>query len=69
MKDHPVSKHILNILDKFPLFSPSGKMILQIPCFPCNVTTLLCILFFGKGPSMLPKLNIIFMFQKFWCAH
>ena len=24
-----------NIFDKFPEFSPSGKMNIQIPCFPC----------------------------------
>ena len=26
---------------KFPVFSLSGKMNLQIPCFPCAVATLL----------------------------
>ena len=25
---------------KFPVFSLSGKMDLQIPCFPCAVATL-----------------------------
>ena len=26
---------------KFPVFSLSGKMDLQIPCFPCGVATLI----------------------------
>ena len=31
----------LIFLAKFPVFSLSGKMDLQIPCFPCAVATLL----------------------------
>ena len=36
---------------KFPVFSLSGKMDLQIPCFPCAVATL-----FYTGPvSCMPQ--------------
>ena len=32
----------LIFFNKFPMFSLSGKMDFQIPCFPCAVATLLC---------------------------
>ena len=38
----PVQKHIFNIFGQIPfVFSLSGKMDLQIPCFPYVVATLL----------------------------
>ena len=30
---------------KFPMFSPSGKLITQVSCFPCAVTTLILAIF------------------------
>ena len=33
-------KIFLIFFSKFPVFSLSGKMDLQIPCFPCAVATL-----------------------------
>ena len=35
-----MEKQIFNIFSKFPVFSLSGKMDFQIPCFPCAVVTL-----------------------------
>ena len=39
----PCKKRFFRFFGKFPVFSLSGKMDFQIPCFPYAVTTLILI--------------------------
>ena len=49
----------LIFFSKFPVFSLSGKMDFQIPCFPCAVATLI------KNLGKTPVIQISFLCDQF----